>query len=171
MTTSARIFVNEGSFGILDAGEVPIETADWSQNLLVPMAQGAMVLTGINTGNVTVEVAPADEPRNENWEEAVSTCLWAPAGNLRVESLIHGAHYGLPLLSADGPGWYQVEVKARGRHLERDGSNLESTESYLISVRPSPGPRTASDTTTHHLQETAAEADALRQRLIRGGGS
>ncbi|MGW6949477.1 hypothetical protein [Streptomyces xanthophaeus] len=36
MTTSARIFVNEGTFCILDAGEVPIETADWSQNLLVP---------------------------------------------------------------------------------------------------------------------------------------
>ncbi|MGW6949478.1 hypothetical protein [Streptomyces xanthophaeus] len=130
-----------------------------------------MVLTGINTGNVTVEVAPTDEPKNENWEEEVSTCLWAPADNLRVESLIHGAHYGLPLLSTDGPGWYQVEVKARGRHLERDGSNLESTESYLISVRPSPDPRTASDTTTHHLQETAAGADALRQRLIRGGSS
>ncbi|MFD9303388.1 hypothetical protein ACFWCB_12155 [Streptomyces sp. NPDC060048] len=45
MTSAARIFVNEGSFGVLDAGEVPIETADWSDGLLAPMVQGAIVLT------------------------------------------------------------------------------------------------------------------------------
>ncbi|MBT1184886.1 hypothetical protein OHU17_35140 [Streptomyces goshikiensis] len=116
----------EGTFGIIDDGDVPIETVDWSRGMIAPMANGALVLTGINTGNVQVRVASdrtqQSSPDNEVWEENVSAHVWAPKGNLRIESLVHGPHPDLPLLSTAGPGWYEVEVKARGREANPDGS-------------------------------------------------
>ncbi|MCY0929472.1 hypothetical protein OTB20_25380 [Streptomyces sp. H27-H1] len=174
MTVSARIFVNEGTFGILDAGEVPIETADWSQSLLVPMAQGAIVLTGINTGHVTVQVDAIPQQGdvdNGGWEENARARLWAPTGGLRVESLVHGAHESLSLLSEAGPGWYEVEIKARGRHFEPDGTNLESAEAYLISAWPSSDTLPPSNTASPSLQADDTEADDQQQRLLRGGAA
>ncbi|MFB7781212.1 hypothetical protein ACFC1D_00680 [Streptomyces vinaceus] len=61
----AEVFVNEGVFGILDLGEVPVESVDRSGRLIARMSAGALVRTGINTGNVHVETCtgtPASWP-------------------------------------------------------------------------------------------------------------
>lgn len=164
----ARVFINEGSFGIFDAGEVPIETADWSNDLVAPLTQGAVVLTGINTGNVTVEAmalgAPADDLDAGTWEEHARVRLWSPEGRLRIESLVHGPHPDLPLLSIVGPGWYEAEIRARGRELERDGSNLASAEQYLIVVWPVRD----SLPLPSRSNEGEEEPQLLRNRLLRG---
>ncbi|MEV7617544.1 hypothetical protein [Streptomyces sp. NPDC089799] len=166
----ARVFVNEGSFGILDAGEVPIETADWSNDLVARMDRGALVLTGINTGNVSVQVAtleaPAEEHASAAWEQCAQVLLWAPTGQLRIESLVNGPHPDLPLLSTAGPGWYETEIRAYGRELERDGSNLHSIEQYLITIWPAhdapPPPSTS-------IEQADDGGQLLRDRLLRGG--
>ncbi|WP_406087610.1 hypothetical protein [Streptomyces virginiae] len=174
MTAAARVFVNEGTFGILDAGEIPIETADWSQGLLVALEQGALVVTGINTGRVQVWVRALDEappPETGGWEETSRSRICAPEGQLRVESLTHGPDQHLPLLSAGGPGWYEVEVKARGRSLAPDGCHARSGEHYLITAWPSPdrSPFPARKPRAGE-QEEDPQAAERRQRLLRGGG-
>ncbi|MFH8635492.1 hypothetical protein [Streptomyces goshikiensis] len=165
-----QVFVNEGTFGIIDDGDVPIETVDWSRGMIAPMANGALVLTGINTGNVQIRVASdrsqQSSPDDEVWEENVSAHVWAPKGNLRVESLVHGPHPGLPLLSTAGPGWYEVEVRARGRQANPDGSVLQSSESYLIVVRPDTSSLPPGESVTP--MPVDSDAELRRQRLLRG---
>ncbi|MDJ0383216.1 hypothetical protein [Streptomyces sp. G-G2] len=164
------MFVNEGTFGILDDGEVPIETIDWSHGIIAPMSNGALVLTGINTGNVQVQVESGSTATpsadNELWEETGRCRIWAPRGKLHIESLVNGPHQDLPPLSIAGPGWYEVEVKARGRHLNPDGASLEPSECYLIQARPdtnAPPPITrAAPVPARDDEETR------RQRLLRG---
>ncbi|MFF5447284.1 hypothetical protein [Streptomyces sp. NPDC012888] len=72
--------MNEGTFGIFDAGDVPVETADWSGDLVAPMARGAMVLTGVNTGNAGPSAgrsAPAPRNPDEVLAAAWDICrLW-----------------------------------------------------------------------------------------------
>ncbi|MBT1183440.1 hypothetical protein HET69_05325 [Streptomyces sp. CJ_13] len=170
MEALPQVFVNEGTFGIIDDGDVPIETVDWSRGMIAPMANGALVLTGINTGNVQVRVASdrtqQSSPDNQVWEENVSAHVWAPKGNLRIESLVHGPHPDLPPLSTAGPGWYEVEVKARGRQANPDGSVLQSSESYLIVVRPDASSLPPGKSVTP--MPVDAEAELRRQQLLRG---
>ncbi|WOX15981.1 hypothetical protein [Streptomyces sp. N50] len=86
-----RVFVTEGTFGVLDDGVIAVETADWSNGLVAPMTQGALIVTGINTGYVEFTGLAQDSPPGElaadTWEEIVEVSLHAPAGNLQVESL------------------------------------------------------------------------------------
>ncbi|MFI5640125.1 hypothetical protein ACIA8H_22310 [Streptomyces goshikiensis] len=170
MEAVPQVFVNEGTFGITDEGEVPIETADWSHGMIAPMTNGALVLTGINTGNVQVQVASdraqQSGPDTEVWEETVSSHVWAPNGNLRIESLVHGPHPDLPLLSIAGPGWYEVEVKARGRQVNPDGSVLQSSESYLIVVQPDASGLQPGEPVTP--MPVDPDEERRRQRLLRG---
>ncbi|MER7823096.1 hypothetical protein ABTX85_11090 [Streptomyces sp. NPDC096097] len=171
MTAAARLFVNEGVFGILDAGRIPIETADRSQGFLVTMEQGALVVTGINTGGVQVRVHALDEaptPEAGSWEETARSRICAPEGRLRVESLTHGPDEHLPLLSTGGPGWYEVEVKARGRSLEPDGCNARSGEQYLITAWPSPDRLPVPAPTPRAGHDEDPQAAERRQRLLRG---
>ncbi|MEU8460445.1 hypothetical protein [Streptomyces sp. NPDC029003] len=131
----ASVFVNEGIFGIFDHGEVPAESADWSGSLIAPMSAGAFVRTGINTGNVQVEVRTGDSPTE--WEDEATALVWSPTGNLRIESVVGGPQSDLPVLSQSGPGRYELEVKARGRRRNPDASVLDSAEVYRVSLRPS----------------------------------
>ncbi|MCX5079179.1 hypothetical protein OHA84_38200 (plasmid) [Streptomyces sp. NBC_00513] len=163
----APVFVNEGTFGIFDHGEVPIESADWSGDLIAPMSAGAMVRTGINTGNVQVEVrtGPSQVSSGE-WEEAATAQVWSPTGSLRIESVVDGPQSELPVLSASGPGWYELEVKARGRRQAPDASLLESAEAYLITLRPVPEKTPPAPAGA----DTAPDPDeeARRRRLLQG---
>ena len=63
--------------------------------------------TGINTGNVHVEVY-AGAPTNSRgeWEEEAKARVWSPTGSLRIESVVDGPRLDLPILSTSGPGWY-----------------------------------------------------------------
>ncbi|MFK0016229.1 hypothetical protein [Streptomyces sp. NPDC091027] len=162
----APVFVNEGIFGIFDHGEVPVESVDWSGDLIAPMSAGAMVRTGINTGNVRVEVRTGvSQDMPGEWEDEATAGVWSPTGSLRIESVVDGPQLELPVLSGSGPGWYELKVKARGRREAPDASLLESGETYLISLRLVPGataPMPAASSA-----ETAPGEEA-RRRLLQG---
>ncbi|MER6442787.1 hypothetical protein ABT275_41770 [Streptomyces sp. NPDC001185] len=139
MTDAPQVFVNEGTFGVLDDGEIAVETADWSNGLVVPMAQGALIVTGINTGNVRVSLLPLEGPPveapAESWEEIVEVSLHAPKSNLQLESLEFGAV--APATRAESASsWYRLRVHARGREVLRDKVSLDPVEDYLLISWP-----------------------------------
>ncbi|GGQ97482.1 hypothetical protein ACIRPJ_33295 [Streptomyces asoensis] len=136
MTVSRQVFVNEGLFGVLDQGEVATDTADLSNGLVAPMASGAFILTGINTGFVNVETRVASQcpdMDSDSWEEVIEVSVHAPNGDLKVESLDLGPDRESPhLLSSAGPAWYRLRVHARGRELLRDKVSMEPVEDYFL---------------------------------------
>ncbi|MER7576948.1 hypothetical protein [Streptomyces sp. NPDC126514] len=136
-----EVFVNEGLFGLLDAGEVPAQSADWSNGFVAPMSEGALIATGINTGlvRVTIQQRHANMPDQpaDGWEEIVEASVHAPAGKLAVESLELGPLADdSAILSPAGPAWYRVRVHARGRALHFDGVSMEPVEAYFIVTWP-----------------------------------
>jgi hypothetical protein len=82
MTSSwATVRVDDLSFGVLDNGEIPIETADWSNGLVAVMSHGAVISTGIHTGYVRVRVdltTAAPHEDDSSWEEVVEASMHAP---------------------------------------------------------------------------------------------
>ncbi|MEV7579053.1 hypothetical protein ACIRUY_29725 [Streptomyces erythrochromogenes] len=162
----APVFINEGIFGIFDDGQVPIESTDWSGSLIAPMSAGAIVRTGINTGNVQVEVRTGDSSDSPGeWEEEATVLVWSPTGNLRIESVVSGPQLDLPILSTSGPGWYELGVEARGRRQDPDASVLESAEAYRVSLRLSERTAPASASTAA-LPDS--DEEARRRRLLQG---
>ncbi|MGC0331340.1 hypothetical protein RKD23_004330 [Streptomyces sp. SAI-170] len=154
MTTTADVFVAEGTFGVLDAGDIPIETGDWSNGLAVPMSHGAVIVTGIHTGNVRVTAASQGTPMEAHdgteWEEIVEISVYAPTGGLRIESLDLGPIDDLPMLSPAGSGWHRPRVHARGRETHYDGADMEPVEEYLLLAWP------------HHRADTRVIRSSLR---------
>ncbi|WP_371658284.1 hypothetical protein [Streptomyces sp. NBC_00280] len=189
MDSTHDVYVPEGTFGVLDAGEIPVQTADWGNGLAVPMSQGALVVTGIHTGTVrataTALVGPPVASVHASWEEIVEVGLRVTTGLLRVESLGHGPVDGLAPLSPAGPGWYRLRVHARGRNILPDKVSTEPVEDYLLVTWPA-APSDAdiirsSDRIDHALAHASdmpepqppaptrgAEQEALRRRLLRG---
>jgi hypothetical protein len=148
----ATVRVDDLSFGVLDNGEIPIETADWSNGLVAIMSHGAVISTGIHTGYVRVRVdltTAAPHEDNSSWEEVVEAGVHAPHGHLRVDSFEQGTVTTLPLLSAAGPGWYRLRVHARGRQTNPDGVQNQPVEDYLLSIWPAP----PSPTTIRHSSD------------------
>ena len=132
-TDPYRVFVTEGTFGVLDDGVIAVKTADWSNGLVAPMTQGALIVTGMNTGYVGVTVLAQDSPPAElaadTWEEIVEVSLHAPTGNLQVESLDLGPVANDPaFLAPSGPGWYRLRVHAQGRETLPDKTSMEPVE-------------------------------------------
>jgi hypothetical protein len=144
MSAAHNVYVPEGTFGVLDAGEFPVQTADWSNGLAVPMSHGALIVTGIHTGEVRATAAPLSSPPPGTakddvfWEEIVEVSVCAPTGNLQVESLEQGPVDGLAPLSPAGPGWYRLRVHARGRSTLPDKISPEPGEDYLVMTWPAP---------------------------------
>lgn len=160
-----RVRVGDHSFGVLDRGEIPIETADYSNGLVVTMAAGATIYTGIDTGTVRVravaQTAPPaqDEPDTPPWEEIVEASLYAPYGQLRIDSPDQGPVPDLPLLSPAGPGWYRIRAHARGRDTAFDAVRTEPVEDYLLYVWPAdPAPPTVINATDRCGQGLRAAA-------------
>ncbi|MER5449256.1 hypothetical protein ABT065_27070 [Streptomyces sp. NPDC002764] len=141
---AAQLFVAEGTFGVLDGGDIPVDTADWSNGLAAPMSHGAIILTGIHTGDVQVTAEPLDTPPPVGdttiWEEIVETSVHCPSGQLLVESLDLGPAEELPNLATGGPGWYRLRVHAHGRGTNPDGTDSEPVERYLLTAWPAPPP-------------------------------
>ncbi|MGK5684870.1 hypothetical protein [Actinoplanes sp. URMC 104] len=138
--------VTDHLFALADQDPIAVETADWSTGLVVPMASGALIYTGIDRGTVTVSVeqhnsAPAvADVRQWNhiiWDDITEASVHAPQGQLRVCPL-EGDLPDLPLLSTAGPGWYRVRVHARGRDNHFDAVTEESGEQYTVQVWPQP---------------------------------
>ncbi|MDX3386540.1 hypothetical protein PV682_34595 [Streptomyces niveiscabiei] len=138
-----EVFIGEGTFGLLDDGEIPVHSADWSNGLIAPMLQGgALVRTGIHTGSVRVCVQAQREPATEidttrPWDEIVEAGVTAPHDRLRLESLDFGPPDPNGPLSGRGSRHYRVRVHARGRETAWDKTAEAPTEEYLILVWPS----------------------------------
>ncbi|MGW2255161.1 hypothetical protein ACWCXH_33990 [Kitasatospora sp. NPDC001660] len=119
-----------------------METSDYSTGLVVQMSAGARIYTGIDTGQVRVQASahgerpPIPADLDDPWSDIVEASVFAPLGNLRVDSLAHGPAPHLPNLSASGPGWYRMRVCARGRDTAFDQVCEEPVEDYIIAVWP-----------------------------------
>jgi hypothetical protein len=169
MSTTHNVYVPEGTFGILDAGELPVQTADWSNGFAVPMSQGALVVTGLHTGEVRVTAASLDGPppvtakEGTVWDEIVEASVRATTGGLRVESLELGPVDGLPLLSPAGPGWYRLRVHARGRGTLPHRTSPQPVEDYLLLAWPAPWSETSVLRTSDRLEHDLAHADDAPQ--------
>ncbi|MGW2721757.1 hypothetical protein [Streptomyces sp. NPDC001492] len=145
--SAGQLFVAEGTFGVLDGGDIPVDTADWSNGLAAPLSHGALILTGIRTGDVQVTAEPRDTPPpasdHTTWEEIVETSIQCHTGQLLVESLDLGPADELPNLATAGPGWYRLRVHAHGRDTNPDGTDADPLEHYRLTVWPSPPTTTA----------------------------
>ncbi|TLM80820.1 hypothetical protein [Pseudarthrobacter sp. NamE5] len=107
--------------------------------LVCPLEAGAVVITGTDTGFITVGVSLLDsEPEFslDGWEEAVDVSIHSPTGQLAVGGFNDTP--SLPELSTAGPGWYRIRCMARGRVSEFQTISLESTEEHLLLVWPAP---------------------------------
>ncbi|MFD5271520.1 hypothetical protein [Streptomyces sp. NPDC058335] len=142
MPSWRQVFISEGLFGVLDEGDIATESADFSNGLVAPMASGAFIMTGINTGYVRVETRVLDTPpdvENGDWEEIIEVSVHAPAGDLKVESLELGPDAdSAQSLSPSGPAWYRLRVHARGREILRDKVSIEPVEDYLLVAWQAP---------------------------------
>ncbi len=162
------------SFGVLDNGEIPMDTADHSNGLVVMLATGALIYTGIDTGNVRLRAHSYAEPPQEldeaTWEEIVEVSVHAPFGQLQIDSLHTGPVPALPVLSKAGPGWYRLRAHARGRDTAYDAVSEEPVEDYLIQVWPAqPTPTViirATDRCGQGLRESAAQTRLLTEAPI-----
>ncbi|MCX5052081.1 MULTISPECIES: hypothetical protein [unclassified Streptomyces] len=193
-TPESLVYIAEGSFGLLDAGEIPAHTADWSNGFVATMQCGALIATGTHTGYVRVQAIsqhyrPDLSPADARWDEIVEVTVRAPHGKLSVESLEQGPATGLPVLSSSGAGEYRVRVHAKGRADAFDQSHEEPVEAYLLQVWPTEGGqptaiirsskqierslRTPAPPNPAPAQNEGAKArqEQLRQRLLRGGRS
>ncbi|MFB7500418.1 hypothetical protein ACFC09_38065 [Streptomyces sp. NPDC056161] len=158
VTITHDVFVNEGVFGLLDAGEIPAQSADWSNGFVAPMTEGALIATGINTGLVRVTIQGPNEQTPgqtvDDWEEVVEASVHAPMGKLSLESLELGPPAdGSTVLSPAGPAWYRMRVHARGRALNVDGVSMEPVEDYLIITWPAPPTDITIMRTSDHIEQ------------------
>lgn len=169
MSDWAAVRVDDLAFGVLDNGEIPIETADRSNGLVAAMSDGAVINTGIHTGTVRVRVAvllsaPPDSDGDGEWDEIVEVSVHTSHGRLRVDAFEEGAVASLPLLSTAGPGWYRLRVHARGRNIAPDRVQLDAVEDYHLSIWQAPHQTTtilrASDRIRHSLQAELPPPDA-----------
>jgi len=144
---AAQLFVAEGTFGVLDGGDIPVDTADWSNGLAAPMSHGAIILTGIRTGDVQVSAESRDTPPpaddDSAWDEIVEASIECHSGQLLVESFDLGPAEELPNLAVAGPGWYRLRVRAQGRGTNPDGTDSDPLERYLLTLWPSAPSSTA----------------------------
>lgn len=153
----ATVRVDDLAFGVLDNGEIPIETADWSNGLVAVMSHGAVISTGIHTGYVRVRVhltTAAPHEDDSPWEEIVEVSVHARHGHLRVDSFEQGTVSALPLLSTEGPGWYRLRVQTRGRQTNPDSVQNDPVEDYLLTIWPAP----PSPTTILHTSDRVEAA-------------
>ncbi|WP_158816217.1 hypothetical protein [Streptomyces bicolor] len=151
--------MTEGTFGLLDDGEIPVHSADWSNGLIAPMLQGgALVRTGIQTGYVRVYVRAESQPAEEidesrPWEEVVEATVTAPRNRLRLESLDYGPPApDIPLTTTDTTQ-YRVRVHATGRDAPQRHTAQMPPEEYLLLVWPAESAPTHTLRTSSRLEE------------------
>ncbi|MFF7266700.1 hypothetical protein ACFZCL_41460 [Streptomyces sp. NPDC008159] len=160
MSAPLQLFVAEGTFGVLDGGDIPVDTADWSNGLATPMSHGAIILTGIRTGDVQVtaetQSTPTQTTDHAPWDEIVEVSVLCESGQLLVESLDLGPAEDLPDLASAGPGWYRIRVHAHGRNTNPDGTDSDPIERYLLTAWPSASAPTVILKSSQHI---AADLD------------
>ncbi len=136
----ANVHVADHSFGLLDNGELPIDSGSWSNGLIKVMDVGALIYTGIDRGYVRLMLDLTTQPPAQvdagPWDEIVEVSITCDEGSLRIDSFEQGPPDDLPLLSTGGPGSYRVRVHARGRDLKYDMVSNDPIEDYLLIIWP-----------------------------------
>ncbi|MFI5608717.1 hypothetical protein [Amycolatopsis sp. NPDC051903] len=142
-TETADLFLSHGNFAVRDlSADLPFPSLAYANGLVgTDFINGAVVLTGIHTGSVTVTARALDtEPDSvelDGWDEVAEVSVDSEYGELIVYGT--GEHLpDFPELAHAGPGSYRVRVHARGRDIAPHLNVSEPVEDYLISVWPAP---------------------------------
>lgn len=130
---AGAVQVSGHRFALLEDGDIP-DVGFSGNGLVAVVAGGAVIRTGVETGNVRVVLQVSDSPPPEvaeGWDEVVEVSWRAAAGGASVV----GARPVEPQLRRVTPPWpgeYRLRVHARGRD-DEDG-----TESYELVVWEAP---------------------------------
>ncbi|MFD6152959.1 hypothetical protein [Streptomyces sp. NPDC060243] len=135
-----RLLITDGIFGVLDDGEIPIQSIAWGNGLASAMQSGAIITTGLHYGYVNVECESlAAKPAlncDGAWEEIVEISITAPRARLFVESMENGPHSDLPMLSNEKDRSYRLRVSAKGR--SAPDVEVRAEEFYKLQCWPQP---------------------------------
>ena len=120
MSVTATVHIAEFLFGALTRGGPSFEDRQWTNNLVLVLSAGAVVSTGIFSGNVQVTAdpllhEPAEVDTSQAWDLIVEVSVAVPSGELRVASMDQGLVEELPELAPNGPGSYRLRIHTRGR--------------------------------------------------------
>lgn len=137
---SGQVHAEYHAFHLADSGEY-VQPPFRPENGLVFSKPGlAVVLTGVNSGPVSVAVevyrraVPPPEP-DEAWDEVVDHSVKSDSGDMRVVTLMD-TRPELPVLTPFGSAHYRIRVHARGRDQGYDAHVTEPVEDYLLQVWP-----------------------------------
>ncbi|WIX76034.1 hypothetical protein QRX50_31750 [Amycolatopsis carbonis] len=140
-TATADLHMSYGHFVIRDvSADLPAPRLARADGLVgTDFVNGAVVLTGIHTGPVTVTVQLLDTAPDsvdlDGWDEVGEVSVDSEYGELIVHGIMNDPP-DFPELAHAGPGTYRVRVHARGRDTAPDRSVMEPVEDYLLSVWP-----------------------------------
>jgi uncharacterized protein YndB with AHSA1/START domain len=136
---AARVFVSYSQYYVqagLDRQDGGVG-ADLIPGLLTGLGpQEMMVITGLQTGKITVTARALSAPPPElepGWDVVGETDLESPEGQISVVDWAGPGHPELGPLAISGPGRYRVRVHARNR----DGT---ANEEHLLLLWPSTEP-------------------------------
>ncbi|MCC9738400.1 hypothetical protein [Streptomyces sp. MNU89] len=140
------VHVSNHLFCVVDSDTYDITSADYSDGLILVMARGAMIRTGIHTGTVHVTARPLNDPPDQPdpgpWEEITEASIYTHTGQLGVDILYPDTYpdtyLDLPDLAHAGPGWYRLRAHARGRDTAPGALRDDSDEDYLLLCWPAP---------------------------------
>ncbi|RZU51292.1 hypothetical protein EV385_3103 [Krasilnikovia cinnamomea] len=161
------LFVTYHTFGLVDGDrDWPADLPSPTNGLIHPYPGGALLYTGIHTGQVHVQVRtspapPAQLDDSRDWESIAEVSVDSPQGRLAVRSFENLPD--LPVLSINGRGTYRVRAYALGRDTDIDGTATTPFEYYLIEVWPAPAAEATSyrsvdrygDEVLHSMQAAA----------------
>jgi hypothetical protein len=106
-----------------------------TDELMVALPGGAVVVCGIHTGLLKVEFETHAAPPapTAGWDQATEVDISVPGGELHLQGW--GASTVSHVnLAGDGPGTYRVRCSARGRDIDQEDSVAEEVEHYRFDV-------------------------------------
>jgi hypothetical protein len=164
------VWVSHHQLLVTDSDEIGIETADFSNGLIIIMGHGATIHTGIHTGNVRVQASslpgPPPQPDPGPWEEIVEASVYSSTGHLGIDVHYPDPGYDtvrqFPDFATAGPGWYRLRAHAHGRDTPHDAAQEAPLEDYLLLCWP------ATHAPTDMIRTTDRCGQALRAQTARG---
>lgn len=143
-TATADLYVDYGNFVVRDYGgeDRPTPRLAAANGLLGADSSGAVVLTGVATGWVTVTLEVLDtEPGSielDGWDEVSEVSIELEEGDLLVHDLGSDPPTEFFELGHIGPGTYRLRVCARGRDTAPGSRANTPVEFYQLAIWPAP---------------------------------